>query len=46
MIYHRCYSACETALNSIRDTLFSATAEYYGRMKNGNSVNYHGEFVK
>ena len=38
--------SCETALNSAGDALFSATAEYYNRAKNGEPVNYMGEFAK
>lgn len=38
--------SCETALNSAGDALFSATAEYHDRMKNGEAVNYLGEFAK
>lgn len=38
--------SCETALNSAGDALFSATAEYHDRMKNGEPVNYLGEFAK
>ncbi len=38
--------SCETALNSSGDALFSATAEYYNRMKNGEPVNFMGEFAK
>lgn len=38
--------SCETALNSSGDALFSATAEYYNRMKNGEPVNFLGEFAK
>ncbi|WP_458456637.1 serine/threonine transporter SstT [Methanobrevibacter sp.] len=37
--------SCETALNSAGDALFSATAEYYDRMKRGEPVNYLGEFA-
>ena len=38
--------SCETALNSAGDALFTATAEYYNRAKNGEPVNYMGEFAK
>ena len=38
--------SCETALNSSGDALFSATAEYRDRAKNGEPVNYLGEFAK
>ncbi|MDO5814574.1 MAG: serine/threonine transporter SstT [Methanobrevibacter sp.] len=38
--------SCETALNSAGDALFSATAEYYDRAKNGEPVNFLGEFAK
>ena len=38
--------SCETALNSAGDALFSATAEYYNRAKNGEPVNYMGEFAQ
>lgn len=38
--------SCETALNSAGDALFSATAEYYDREKNGEPVNFLGEFAK
>ena len=38
--------SCETALNSSGDALFSATAEYYERLKNGEPMNYLGEFAK
>ena len=38
--------SCETALNSAGDALFSASAEYHDRMKNGEPVNYLGEFAK
>jgi serine/threonine transporter len=38
--------SCETALNSAGDALFSATAEYHDRMKNGEPVNFLGEFAK
>ena len=38
--------SCETALNSAGDALFSATAEYHDRMKNGEPVNFLGEFSK
>jgi len=37
--------SCETALNSSGDALFSATAEYYDRAKNGEPVNFLGEFA-
>ena len=36
----------ETALNSSSDVLFTADAEYYIRAKNGEPVNYLGEFSK
>lgn len=38
--------SCETALNSAGDALFSATAEYHDRRKNGEPVNFLGEFAK
>ena len=38
--------SCETALNSSGDTLFSATAEYYDRAKNGEEINFLGEFAE
>ncbi len=38
--------SCETALNSAGDALFSATAEYHDRAKNGEPVNFLGEFAK
>lgn len=38
--------SCETALNSACDVLFTATVEYYNRAKNGELVNYMGEFAK
>ncbi|WP_407410125.1 serine/threonine transporter SstT [Methanobrevibacter sp.] len=38
--------SCETALNSAGDALFSATAEYHDRIKNGEEVNFLGEFAK
>lgn len=38
--------SCETALDSAGDALFSATAEYYDRMKKGEPVNFLGEFAK
>jgi len=38
--------SCETALNSAGDALFSATAEYHDRMKNGDAMNFLGEFAK
>ncbi|MDO5859628.1 serine/threonine transporter SstT [Methanobrevibacter sp.] len=38
--------SCETALNSAGDALFSATAEYHDRAKNGEEVNFLGEFAK
>lgn len=38
--------SCETALDSAGDVLFSATAEYYDRMKKGEPVNFLGEFAK
>ena len=38
--------SCETALNSAGDALFSATAEYHDRMKNGDPMNFLGEFAK
>ena len=36
----------ETALNSASDVLFTAATEYYVRAKNGEPVNYLGEFSK
>ena len=36
--------SCETALNSASDVLFTAATEYYIRAKNGEPVNYLGEF--
>ena len=36
----------ETALNSSSDAIFSATAEYYDRMKNGEPINFLGEYAK
>ena len=36
----------ETALNSSGDAIFTATAEYCTRMKNGEEVNFLGEFAK
>ena len=36
----------ETALNSASDVLFTAATEYYIRAKNGEPVNYLGEFSK
>ena len=36
----------ETALNSSSDVFFTATIEYYNRIKNGEFVNYLGEFSK
>lgn len=36
----------ETALNSSSDVLFTADTEYYMRAKNGEPVNYLGEFSK
>ena len=36
----------ETALNSASDVLFTAATEYYMRAKNGEPVNYLGEFSK
>lgn len=36
----------ETALNSSSDVFFTATTEYYYRIKNGESLNYLGEFAK
>ncbi|WP_405307036.1 serine/threonine transporter SstT [Methanobrevibacter sp.] len=36
----------ETALNSSSDVLFTADTEYYIRAKNGEPVNYLGEFSK
>lgn len=36
----------ETALNSASDVLFTADTEYYIRAKNGEPVNYLGEFSK
>ena len=38
--------SCETALNSAGDALFSATAEYHDRIKNGEPMNFLGEFAK
>ena len=38
--------SCETALNSASDVLFTAATEYYIRAKNGEPVNYMGEFAK
>jgi serine/threonine transporter len=38
--------SCETALNSASDVLFTASTEYYIRAKNGEPVNYLGEFGK
>ena len=38
--------SCETALDSAGDALFTATAEYHARMKNGEPVNFLGEFAK
>ena len=38
--------SCETAVNSACDVLFTATVEYYNRAKNGEPVNYMGEFAK
>ena len=38
--------SAETALNSSSDALFSATAEYYERAKNGEPVNFLGGFAK
>lgn len=38
--------SCETALDSAGDALFTATAEYHSRMKNGEPVNFMGEFAK
>ena len=38
--------SCETALNSSGDALFSATAEYYDRMKHGEDMKFLGEFAK
>ncbi len=38
--------SCETALNSSGDALFSATAEYYDRAKNGEEINFLGEFAE
>lgn len=38
--------SCETALNSASDVLFTAATEYYTRAKNGEPVNYLGEFGK
>lgn len=38
--------SCETALNSSGDALFSATAEYYDRMKRGEDMKFLGEFAK
>ena len=36
----------ETALNSSGDAVFTAAAEYRSRMKNGQDVNFLGEFAK
>lgn len=36
----------ETALNSSGDAIFTATAEYYTRMKNGQEMGFLGEFAK
>ena len=36
----------ETALNSSSDVLFTAATEYHTRAKNGEPVNYLGEFAK
>lgn len=36
----------ETALNSSSDAIFSATAEYYDRMKKGEPINFLGEYAK
>ena len=36
----------ETALNSSSDAIFSATAEYYDRMKKGEPMNFLGEYAK
>lgn len=36
----------ETALNSSSDALFSATAEYYGRMKRKEPMNFLGKYAK
>ena len=38
--------SCETALNSSGDALFSATAEYYDRMKRGEDMKFLEEFAK
>ncbi len=38
--------SCETALNSAGDALFSATAEYHDRAKNGEDMGFLGEFAK
>ena len=38
--------SCETALDSAGDALFTATAEYYDRIKKGEPVNFLGEFAK
>lgn len=40
------HDSCETALNSARDALFTATAEYYNVVKRGEPMNYLGEFAK
>ena len=37
--------SCETALNSSSDVVFTATAEYYERKKNGEQINKLGEFI-
>ena len=36
----------ETALNSSSDALFSATAEYYDRLKRGKPMNFLGEYAE
>ena len=38
--------SCETALDSAGDALFTATAEYYDRLKSGRPVKFLGEFAK
>ena len=38
--------SCETALNSSADPFFCAAVEYGNRAKNGEDVNYLGEFAK
>ena len=37
--------SCETALNSSSDVVFTATAEYYERKKNGEQINKLGEYI-